>query len=53
MVAEVAAAAALRADDIVALLDIRHHRRKEVDGQAIAGSLAALAEAVDACRGAR
>ncbi|MXX71429.1 MAG: hypothetical protein F4Y73_06135, partial [Gemmatimonadetes bacterium] len=35
------------ADDIVALLDIRHSR-KEVDGQAIAGSLAALAEAVDA-----
>lgn len=34
------------ADDIVALLDVRHSRR-EVDGQQIAGSLAALAEAVD------
>ena len=35
------------ADDIVALLDIRHSR-KEIDGQEIAGSLAALAGAVDA-----
>ena len=35
------------ADEIVALLDIRHSRR-EVDGQEIAGSLAALAAAVDA-----
>ena len=34
------------ADDIVALLDIRHSR-KEVDGQAIAGSLAALAGTVE------
>ena len=34
------------ADEIVALLDIRHSR-KEVDGQEIAGSLAALAGAVD------
>ncbi len=35
------------ADDIVALLDIRHSR-EEVDGQEIAGSLAALSEAVAA-----
>ena len=34
------------ADDIVALLDIRHSR-KEVDGQAIAGTLAALAGTVE------
>ena len=41
------------ADDIVALLDIRHSRR-EVDGQEIAGALAALAEAVgDADRALR
>ncbi len=34
------------ADEIVALLDIRHSR-KEVDGQAIAGTLAALAGTVE------